>query len=66
LSVRYVVIERRGGSDITLTPDAGAKFRAEWEFRLDFNDNRPIEVADVDGVHRSVRPRDVADVKNLY
>lgn len=66
MSVRYVVIERRGGSEITLTAEEGAKFRAEWEFRLDFGDNRPIEVADVDGVHRSVRPRDVAHVKNLY
>jgi hypothetical protein len=46
--------------------ETGALFRAEWEFRRDYGDNRPIPVMDLDGVQREVRPRDVTEVRNCY
>ena len=64
--VRFVLIERRAGSDIKLETERGALFRAEWEFRRDYGDNRPIDVVDIDGVERAVRPRDVVEVRNCY
>jgi hypothetical protein len=65
-SIRSVVIQRAQGRDIELDAEAGARFRAEWEFRSEFGDNRPIDVLDVDGVQREVRPREVTEVKNRY
>lgn len=64
--VRFVLVERAGGASVELDRERGALFRAEWEFRRDYGDNRPIEVVDLDGVQRAVRPRDVIEVKNCY
>jgi hypothetical protein len=64
--VRYVLIQRADNRDIEVDPNSGAAFRSEWEHRKAFGDNRPIEVIDVDGVQRDVRPRDVTEVKNCY
>ena len=64
--VRFVEIERAGGPSVKVDRETGALFRAEWEFRRDYGDNRPIEVVDLDGVQRAIRPRDVTEVKNCY
>ena len=64
--VRFVLIERVGGPDVKVDAERGALFRAEWEFRRDYGDNRPIDVIDLDGIQRAVRPRDVVEVRNCY
>ena len=63
---RFVAIERAGAPSVRVDRHTGALFRAEWEYRRDYGDNRPIEVIDLDGVQRAVRPRDVTEVKNCY